>query len=105
VQPALTNPDPYQAWLAVDLGKRNQSIYALRIWGSIQPMGMPGGSQKLSDFMIATTAAPGAMLGHWFVWGGCRLGARLSHWRWFFSLQLIDYRPRFIIKKETPKFF
>ena len=52
-QPALTNPDPYQAWLAVDVEKESIYLRTAQSGDRIQPMGMPGGSQKLSDFMIA----------------------------------------------------
>lgn len=52
-QLALVNPDPFQAWLAVDLEKDSVRLRTARAGDRIQPMGMSGGSQKISDFMIA----------------------------------------------------
>jgi tRNA(Ile)-lysidine synthase len=75
-QLALVNPDPYQAWLAVDMQKDSVRLRTARAVDRIQPMGMSGGSQKISDFMIAHKLPRRARPRWPLVWIS-RLGARV----------------------------
>jgi len=63
LQLALVNQDPYQAWLAVVMEKDSVHLRTAHSGDRIQPMGMSGGSQKISDFMIAHKLPRRARLG------------------------------------------
>jgi tRNA(Ile)-lysidine synthase len=82
-QLALGNQDPYQAWLAVDMDKDTVFLRTTHPGDRIQPMGMSGRSQKLSDFMITHKLPRRARSGWPLVWIGEALawvpGYRLGH--------------------------
>ena len=54
LEQALTNADPYQAWLDGDSPSCTLSVRSSRPGERFHPLGMNGRSQKLSDFMINT---------------------------------------------------
>ena len=49
---AGSNPDPYQAWLALDVVEGDLVLRSRRKGDRIRPLGMPGESIKVSDLMI-----------------------------------------------------
>jgi tRNA(Ile)-lysidine synthase len=67
---AQANQDPYQAWLAVDIETDAIFLRTARPGDRFQPMGMPGGTQKLSDFMINHKLPRRARRGWPLVWVG-----------------------------------
>lgn len=81
-QLALANQDPYQAWLAVDIYKDQLYLRTVKPGDRLQPMGMAGESQKVSDLMInhklPRRARPGwplVCVGEAIIWvPGYRLG-------------------------------
>jgi tRNA(Ile)-lysidine synthase len=100
---ALSNQDPYQAWLAVDIEKDPLCLRTVRPRDRFQPMGMAGESQKVSDFMInhklPRRARPGwplVCLGEAIIWvPGYRLGNGIQ-------LSTSTWQALYLILKRNP---